>query len=145
MSSAGRVITMGERVIERRMPAVFRADGQVAGQVLFRWEPTDPAAVEITFGSGGPSPVRFLAARRLLAAGLSVFSGDSEAGHVMVWPIPQLEAVCLSVLGDGGFVGVELPAVRLTQFLRDTYRAVSPREEKYDVDGLIAQLMEGAR
>jgi hypothetical protein len=113
--------------------------------VLFRWEPTDPAAVAITFGSGGPAPVRFLVARRVLAAGLSVFSGDGEAGHVVVWPIPQLEVVCLAVLGDGGFVGVELPAIRLVEFLRDTYCAVGPRDEKYDIDGLIAQLLEDAR
>jgi hypothetical protein len=137
--------SMTERVIERRMPAVFRADGQVAGQVLFRWEPSDPAAVAITFGSGGPAPVQFFVARNLLAAGLSVFSGDSEAGHVLVWPIPQLEAVCLSVLGDGGFVGVELPARRMEEFLAATYFALGLRDETYDVDGLIAQLLEGAQ
>jgi len=133
------------RVIERWMPAVFRADGQVAGQVQFRWDPEDPAAVAITFGSGGPAPVLFFVARKVLAAGLSVYSGDSEVGHVLVWPIPQLEAVCLSVLGDGGFVGVELPLDRVEEFLGATYFAVSPQDEIYDIDGLTAQLLEGAR
>ncbi len=74
-----RVIPMSKpRVIERRMPGVFRADGQVAGQVLF--------------------------------------------------------------LG-----GVELPADRLAEFLGACHLAIAPQDEHYDIDGLIAQLLEEAR
>jgi hypothetical protein len=136
---------MGEpRVIERRMPLEF-TDGTALPPVLLRWTADDPAAVVLRFDAGsvepGDSP-DWVFARDLLLTGLIEFVGS---GDVQVWPVRALMALHIALGRGEEKVTVRLPWAAVQVFLRRTCLLVQPGAETYDVDGLIAQLMEGAR
>lgn len=131
------------RVIERRMPLEF-TDGTPLLPVLLRWTADDPAAVVLRFGRDdvepGHSP-EWVMARDLLLTGLVEFAG---LGDVQVWPVRALMALNVA-LGRGGEKStVRLPWAAVQVFLRRTCLVVRPGAETYDIDGLIAQLLEGA-
>jgi Streptomyces sporulation and cell division protein, SsgA len=103
---------------------------------VFSYDPADPFAVRISFGTAGPSGrpdgVVWLVARELLQTGLERPAGD---GDVRVWPAASsADALFLHLRAPSGEALFELSRATLSAFLRETAAVVPVGAESSAVD-----------
>jgi hypothetical protein len=121
------------RKISCALPVVLvTADGErvaLSGDLTF--DSTDPMAVQLSIQAAADRTVTWTFARNLLAAGGREESGT---GDVRVRPARTLKGrhLAVTLASPAGTADLELPAHRVTAFLRHTYDAV-PAELEADL------------
>jgi hypothetical protein len=106
---------------------------------LLAYDPTDPWAVEVTFGRQS-GPVRWLIGRDLLFHGTNEPAGE---GDVLVWPSIDeygCAAVVLELSSPNGRLVTQLPTRDLGSFLARTFAVVPQGAEEIDLDLLVESL-----
>ncbi len=108
----------------------------------FRYDSSDPYAVQVGFRTGGEEVVAWTFARQLLADGVTRPVGE---GDVRVWPRSGdgPGTVCLSLSSPSGSALFEVPLNGLVEFLTRTYSAVPTGVEGgfVDIDAELALLV----
>ncbi|MER7703823.1 SsgA family sporulation/cell division regulator [Kitasatospora sp. NPDC097605] len=109
-----------------------------------RYRSADPYAVFLDNHTDLATPITWVFARELLAAGLR---GRAGLGCVRVHPGAGAHdgAVLITLTGDGGSVVLRAPADRVRAFLARTERLVPTGRERarLDLDGLLRRLRDG--
>ncbi len=125
----------------------FTAQLIVAGQqsipvavTLHYYSVEDPFAVRAIF-EFGEDKVDWTFARELLILGTA---NDVGNGDVRVYPSLETDAVILSLSSPEGDALLELPRQPLVGFINRTTALVPVGEEDYDVDLLIANLLDSS-
>jgi Streptomyces sporulation and cell division protein, SsgA len=110
-------------------PQLIGAGSPSEFSALFSYDPRDPYAVSITFGSarvGGKDPVTWLIGRGLLRVGLDQPTGD---GDVRVGPAARNDVLFLHLRTHYGEALTELSRTALAAFVRGTESLVPFAEE----------------
>ncbi|MFF2350417.1 SsgA family sporulation/cell division regulator [Kitasatospora sp. NPDC058115] len=109
-----------------------------------RYRAADPYAVVLDSHTDLATPISWVFARELLAAGLHAPAG---LGSVTVRPgeAEHPGSVLIALIGEGGSVVLRAPADRVRGFLAQTERLVPAGRERtrLDLDGLLRRLRDG--
>lgn len=129
------------RIIEADVTVRMAQPEPLTVQARFRYDPTDPYAVHVTFHTEpDPQTTTWTFARELLATGIDQPAG---LGDVRIWPSPWLtplgDRVNLALASPDGEAQLDLPRAALHRFLRRTY-VIVPRGQETDHQDLDAAL-----
>ncbi|WP_404815492.1 SsgA family sporulation/cell division regulator [Streptomyces thermolineatus] len=136
-------LTVVERELE--LSLVLSPGHTIEVPAVFRYLPSDPYAVHVTFHVGSPSPVTWTFSRELLMEGVFRPCGH---GDVRVWPAKAgtRGVVCMALTSPDGEALLEAPSSPVAAWLERTLRVVPPgtEQERLCIDEGIAGLLAPA-